>query len=432
MSMSYGCQQILISSNKELKALLEFVCTEANSLINCGIYYSRQFFFKTGKFPSKVDLITAVGLSQKNKHYQALYSDTAQQILTGVAESFKSFVGLLKGIKNGTVTQKPRLPDYRKSGGMAVATFTGRSIKLKDGMLRFPLGSLVKTWFGVDAFYLPMPSNLDFKAIREIRILPRNRQFYAEFVYKTEPSIVKVDKSKVLGIDHGINNWLTCVSNLGTSFIVDGLHVKSLNQWYNKTIAKIKDGKVQGFWSNRLAAITEKRNRQMRDAVNKAARIVINHCIDNQIGSIVFGWNQGQKDSANMGAKTNQKFIQIPTAKLKDRIAQLCKQYGINFIETEESYTSKTSFLDNDVLPTFGAKPEGWKSSGTRITRGQFKTSTGIKINADCNGAVNIITKVAAIFKFDLSGVSRGCLSQPKKVLLWTLQKSPSIYRGEA
>jgi putative transposase len=430
--MSYGCQQVLVSPDKELKALLEFVCTESNNLTNCGIYYSRQFYFKTGKFPSRVDLITAVGLSQKNKHYQALYSDTAQQILTGVAESFKSFVGLLKGIKNGTVSQKPRLPDYRKSGGMALATFTGRSIKLKDGMLRFPLGSLVHTWFGVDAFYLPMPTNLDFKAIREIRILPRNRQFYAEFVYKTQSIIVEVDKSKVLGIDHGIDNWLTCVSNAGTSFIVDGLNLKSLNQWYNKTVAKIKEGKIPGFWSNRLAAITEKRNRQMRDAVNKAARIVINNCIENKIGVVVFGWNVGQKDSYNMGKKNNQKFVQIPTARLKDRIAQLCEQYGINFIETEESYTSKTSFLDNDVLPTFGAKPEGWKSSGTRITRGQFKTSTGIKINADCNGAVNIIKKVAAIFKFDLSGVGRGILSAPKKVHIWTLQKSSCLQTEEA
>ena len=438
--MSYGCQQVLISPDKELKALLEFVCTEANNLINCGIYYSRQFYFKTGKFPSKVDLITAVGLSQKNKHYQALYSDTAQQILTSVAESFKSFVGLLKGIKKGTVSQKPRLPDYRKSGGMALATFTGRSIRLKDGTLRFPLGSLVKTWFCVDAFYLQMPSNLEFKNIQEIRILPRNRQFYAEFIYKTQASIVEVDKSKVLGIDHGIDNWLTCVSNVGTSFLIDGLHLKSLNQWYNKTVAKLKENKQQGFWSNRLAAITEKRNRQMRDAVNKAARIVINHCIENQIGSVIFGWNSGQKDSSNMGKKNNQKFVQIPTAKLKDRIAQLCEQYGIDFIETEESYTSKTSFLDNDFLPKFGEKPVraacpkglGWKSSGTRITRGQFRASNGIKINADCNGAVNIIRKVAAIFKFDLSGVGRGCLSQPKKVLLWTLQKSPSLKCGEA
>jgi IS605 OrfB family transposase len=419
--MSYGCQQILITPDNRLKALLEYVCTEANNLINCGIYYSRQYYFKTGKFPSKVDLHKQIGTIQKNRHYQALYSDTAQQILTGVAESFKSYMGLVKGIKKGIVTQNPRLPNYRTSGGLALATFTGRSLKLKDGILRFPLGSLVKTWFGVDGFYLPMPANLDFKSIREVRILPRNRCFYAEFVYQQTINVVELDKSKVLGIDHGLNNWLTCVSNIGTSFIVDGLHLKSLNQWYNKSVAKIKENKPQGFWSNRLAAITEKRNRLMRDAVNKAARIVINHCIDNKIGSIVFGWNKGQKDGADLGKKNNQKFVQIPTAKLKNRIEQLCEQYGIDFIETEESYTSKTSFLDDDVLPKFGAKPKGWKSSGVRTNRGLFKTATGIKINADCNGAANIIRKVAMIAKFDLVGISRGALSAPKKVLLWTL-----------
>ncbi|MEH2058406.1 MAG: transposase [Nostoc sp.] len=432
MTINYGCQQVLISPNSELKAVLEYVCSVANNLTNCGIYYSHQLDFKTGKFPSSADLHKQLGTREQNKHYQALYSDTAQQILTTVAESFKSYVGLLKGIAKGTTSPKPRLPNYRQPGGLALATFTARSIKLKDGMLRFPLGTRVKAWFGIDAFHLPIPSNLDFPAIREIRILPRNRQFYAEFVYQLSAVSVDVDQSKVLGIDHGLDNWLTCVSNLGTSFIVDGLHLKSINQWYNKSIAKIKEGKPQGFWSKKLSFIIEKRNRQMRSAINKAARIVIDHCIDNQIGTVVFGWNNGQKDSPNMGKKNNQKFVQIPTAKLKDRIAQLCEQHSIDFIETEESYTSKTSFLDHDVLPKYGEKPVGWKASGRRLTRGIYQSLSGIKINADCNGAANILRKVAAMFKFDLSGVSRGALSAPKKVLLWTLQKSSYLQVGEA
>ncbi|MEH2296349.1 RNA-guided endonuclease InsQ/TnpB family protein [Nostoc sp.] len=247
MPISYGCQQILITPHRELKAILEYVCSVSNSLTNCGIYYSRQLYFKSGKFPSSADLHKQLGTIQKNKHYQALYSDTAQQILTTVAESFKSYIGLLKGINSGTVTQKPRLPNYRKPGGLALATFTRRSIKLKDGMLCFPLGTKVKAWFEIDAFYLPMPSNLDFKDIREIRILPRSGIFYAEFIYEVSFLLVDVDKSKVLGIDHGIDNWLTCISNAGTSFIVDGLHLKSINQWYNKSVAKIALGKPQGF-----------------------------------------------------------------------------------------------------------------------------------------------------------------------------------------
>ncbi|GCL39974.1 transposase, IS605 OrfB [Sphaerospermopsis reniformis] len=391
-------------------------------------------YFKTGCIPSRVDLHKQLGTYQKSIHYQALYSDTSQQILTSVAESFKSYIGLLKAAKKGEVSQKPKLPNYCKSV-MTVATFTGRSLKLINGMIRFPLGTKVKAWFGIDSFCLSMPSNLDFKSIREVRILPRNRQFYAEFVYQVDEVKSDVDKNNVLGIDHGLNNWLTCVSNLGTSFIVDGLHLKSLNQWYNKLVAKLKSDKPQGFWSNRLAAITEKRNRQMRDAVNKATKIVINHCIENKIGTIVFGWNKGQKDSIDLGAKNNQKFVQIPTAKLKDRIAQLCKQYGIDFIETEESYTSQSSFLDADNMPKFGEwfdfahqpKPEGWEASGKRVSRGVYKTSDGFKINADCNGAANILRKVAVMLGIDLSGISRGCLSQPKKVRLWTLQKSPRL-----
>lgn len=425
----FGCQQVLLHSDNETKAIIEYLCHESNSLYNCSVYYARQIWFKTGKIVSGFDLTAQM---KNNKHFHAGYASAMQQTCLSVGETFKSFKQLLAKSKKGELNQKPRVPNYRKPGGLFTVTYPKKWLKLVDNLIRFPLGNQVKAWFGITEFFLPMPSNLEWSDIKEIRILPRNRQFYAEFVYKTEKSIIEIDKSKVIGIDHGIDNWLTCVSNVGTSFIIDGLHLKSLNQWYNKTVANIKEGKPQGFWSNRLAAITEKRNRQMRNAVNKAARIVINHCIDNKIGTIVFGWNQMQKDSADLGKKNNQKFVQIPTAKLKGRIAQLCEQSGIVFVETEESYTSKTSFLDNDVLPTFGAKPEGWKSSGIRITRGQFRTSTGIKINADCNGAVNIIKKVAAIFKFDLSGVGRGALSAPKKVLLWTLQKSPRLQTGES
>jgi len=237
-------------------------------------------------------------------------------------------------------------------------TFTGRSVKLKNGMLRFPLGSKVKAWFGLDAFFLPIPSNLDFKAIREYRILPRNGCFYLELIYKTTDIQADVDPAKCLTIGHGMDNWLTCVSNIGTSFIVDGKHLKSINQGYNKRVAFLMEGKANDYWSKRLAGLTERRNRQMRDAINKAATKVIAHCLENRIGTVVFGWNKEQKESANMGSKTNQKFVQIPTSRLKDRIAQLCEQYGLSFVETEESYSSKASVVDNKSLPTFGEKPE--------------------------------------------------------------------------
>jgi putative transposase len=418
----FGCQQVLIHPSDEIKSILEYICEESTKLSNCGKYYARQLFFKTGKIPGKFDLHREMS---RNPHFQALHSQVAQQCLTTVAESFKSFVGLLKALKKGTVDQRPKLPGYRK-GGLSLVTFPGQAVKLKPEGLRFPLGSKVKAWFGFDAFYLPMPSNLEHKAIREYRILPRNGCFYLELVYKMPTQKADVDPDKALMIDHGMDNWLTCVSNVGGSFIIDGKHLKSINQGYNKRVAFLMEGKANGYWSKRLARLTEKRNRVMRDAINKAARRVIDHCIENRIGTVIFGWNKGQKDSADMGSKTNQKFVQIPTSRLKDRVKQLCEQHGIRFIETEESYSSKASFVDLDELPTFGEKPEGWKASGKRVKRGLYRTLQGWLINADCNGAANIGRKVAMMLGLDLSGISRGDLSAPLRLKLWSYE-SPSL-----
>ena len=415
-----------------------YLCTTANKLINCGIYLARQWYFKCGYIPKKYELEKQL---KPNQNFKFLFAQAAQQTLRGVAESFKSFKELSKKYKKGELENRPRLPNYRKKGGMGVITYPKQALKLREGEVRIPLGLKVRAAFKVDAFFLPFPTNLDFKKIREIRILPRNGCFYVEWVYKLETQQIEVDKEKVLGIDHGLDNWLTCVSNAGKSFIVDGKHLKSINQWYNKQIATIKKNKPQSFWSKRLSRITEKRNRQMRDAVNKAARIVVNHCLENSIAQIVFGWNKGQKDGIDIGAKNNQKFVQVPTAKLKERIKQLCEQYGIEFVETSESYTSQASFLDDDFLPTFGAKPSppvsppvgGTKGGGKRVKLRLYRSANGSLINADCNGAANILRKVAATLGLCLEGVSSGALTTPVRVHYWDTCESPSMQeRGES
>jgi putative transposase len=223
-----GVQQNLIHTDKDTQSILEYICGEANKVHNCAVYYARQIWFKTRRFVTGFDLVKEIG---SNKHFSALPSDAAVQACLSVGESVNSFAALLKKSRAGELEQKPRFPGYRLPGYQLV-TFPRRALKLVDGKIRFPLGQQVYSWFGLKDFYLPMPTNLDFATIKEIRILPRNRQFYAEFVYQVSPINVEVDKSKVLGIDHGIDNWLTCISNVGTSFIVDGLHLKSLNQWY--------------------------------------------------------------------------------------------------------------------------------------------------------------------------------------------------------
>jgi len=437
-----GVQQCLISADKEVQAVLEYLCSESNKLHNCALYYARQMYFKANKFVSGFDMINEMRSSQ-NRHFHSFFNDAANQTCQSVGESIRSFSALLKLWYKGQLPERPRFPNYRKAG-YQVVTYPARRLSLVDGRIKFPLGKQIKAWFGLSEFTLPMPTNLVFESLVEVRILPRNGCFYAEFVYPDQRVQCDVDPSRALGLDHGLNNWLTGLSNTGTSFIIDGLKLKSLNQWYNKRVAtlsrnlpgesspgefRLKEGQAQGFWSKRLAAITEKRNRQMRDAVNKAARIVITHCLENRIGTVVFGWNKGQKDSINLGSKTNQKFVQIPTARLKGRIEQLCDKYGIHFVETEESYTSKASFLDADVLPVYsrsegfanGEKPEGWTESGKRIKRGLYRATDGTRINADCNGAANILRKVAVMLGLELSGISRGDLTAPLKIRIWSV-----------
>lgn len=412
----YGCQQNLISPTPELKAILEFICSESHKLINCGIYYARQLYFKTRKLIGKYDLEKEY---KANKHYQVLHSQAAQQTLRSVAESFQSFKELDKKYSKGELHFKPKLPKYRQGAGYALVTYPKQALRLVGNNIKVPLGTTVKRWFKLEYFLLPMPSNLRFEDIKELRILPRNQCFYSELVYKQKPAPSNTfNQNNALAIDPGINNWLSCVSNVGTSFIVDGRKVKSLNQWYNKRVSTLKEGKPQGYWDEQLSELTEKRNRQMRDAVNKAAKLVIDYCIKYQIGTVVFGWNNGQRQEAKLG-KTTQAFVQIPTAKLKKRIEQLCEYHGIRFIETEESYTSKASFLDGDFLPTYGEKPETWKPGGKRVKRGMYCTGKGILINADLNGAANIMRKVETQLGLNLVKVCRALLTVPTRFRIW-------------
>lgn len=273
----FGCQQVLIKSDKELQAVLKFICGESNKLHNCAVYYARQKYFKAREYVRPFDLNSEL---KRNPHYGSLCAQAAQQTCGAVGESVKSFKGLNKLWQSGGLESRPKFPSYRTKDGLHLIAYPKQALgkKLINGNISIPLGQRVTAWFGLKAFNIPMPSNLRYVDIRELRILPRNGVFYAEFIYKTNVVKTSVDRNKVLGIDHGIDNWVTCVSNAGTSFIIDGRYLKSLNQWYNKRVSTLMEGKANGFWSQQLGRLTEKRNRQMRDAVNKAAKLVTNHC----------------------------------------------------------------------------------------------------------------------------------------------------------
>ena len=421
----YGCQQQLIHTDSDTEAVLEFIGSEANKLTNCAIYYCRQIFFKAHKYVSNYELDE---LMKSNLHFKALRSAVAQQACHQVGESFKSYRKLAKLYREGKLDNKPRLPRYRKKGGLTTVSYPARWLKLKDNQIKFTLGKQVKAWFGIDSFTLPMPSNLNFKDIKEVRILPRNRCFYAEFVYRQKEHKTQLNTANLLCLDPGLNNLLTAVSTTGKSFIIDGKKIKSMNQWYNKKVAKIKKGKAQNYWDDELAALSEKRNRQFKDVRNKVARFLVNWCLANNIGTIVHGWNQGIKNGSQMRKKENQEFVTIPNAAIKDRIEKLAIHYGIRLITQEESYTSQSNFLNNDVLPTYGEIPKrkhnftgkrGKKIKGklNNLGRGGYLTNDGIFLNSDCLGAANLLRKqaITQLENVSLAKVTRDVLSHPHR-----------------
>lgn len=392
--------------------------------------WARQIFFKTGRIISKYDPIYEVG---GNIHAQAMPSVAAQQSLLSVSEAFKSFRELRALFFQGELDQIPKPPSYRESGGLFKVAFPNAGAgkpTLVDGMIRFPLGLQVKRWFSLKEFFLPLPKNLDFSKVKEFTILPKNGAFYLECSYLMEKVETNLDENQALAIDLGTStNLMACVDTKGNSFLIDSRQAKAMNQLYNKRVANRKKGKTQDYWDSVLDGITRKRNHQMRDMVNKAARVVVNHARANGIGTIVIGWNDGIKDGCNMGKKNNQQFVQMPLAKIKTRLEQLGILYGIRVVQTEEANTSAASYLDGDSLPEHGQKPDGWKASGRRSQRGLYLSSNGSLVNADLNGAANILRKVAGNLGMDLSRLGRRCLTTVSRVKLWATPKSNSCLK---
>ena len=423
-----GVQQVLLSPDNETKTVLEYLCQQSGKIYNSGVYFARQTFFKTGKLlTNKFDLIYEKSIS-KSLVAQSMPSVPMQQTLMSVAESFKSFKELRSLFLKGQLHFKPKVPDYltgSKLFKVAYPNSGGQPPTLINGQLRFSLGLTVRRWFGISDFFLTMPSNIDYSKVKEFTILPKNEAFYLEISYEVERQKHDLDISQALSIDLGTaDNLAACVDTLGNSLLIDARSMKAMNQLWNKKVSTRKENKPEAYWDNWLDRVTRKRNHQMKDGINKAAKLIIDHCLKYSIGTLVIGWNEGFKSNANMGKLNNQKFVQMPLGKLKDRLKQLCDLHGIRFQETEESYTSKASFLDGDSLPVYGQKPEGWKASGKRVKRGLYQSANGSIVNADLNGAANILRKVASNLSLDLGSLGRRCLTNAARIRVWVLPKS--------
>ncbi|WP_336153949.1 transposase [Fusobacterium polymorphum] len=405
-------QQVKHLSKKEFRNL-KYLSHIAKNLTNEAIYNIRQYYFKNKKYLSYNENYKIL---KNSENYKKLNSNMAQQVLKEVDGSFKSFFGLLKLAKNGQYNSKIKLPNYLAKD--AFTTLVIGFVRLKDGMLIIPYSNSFRKTHKEIA--IKLPPVLKDKKIKEIRIIPKQHSRYFEIQYTYEVKEVQreLNKENGLGIDLGIDNLCTCVTNTGASFIIDGRKLKSINQYYNKINAKlqsIKDKQKIERTTLRQKRITRKRNNCINDYLSKAARIIINYCLNNDIGKIVLGYNESFQRNSNIGSINNQNFVNIPYGKLRDKLIYLCKLYGIELKLQEESYTSKASFFDGDEIPIYDKEnPQEYIFSGKRIKRGLYQTRKGKLINADCNGALNILRKSKVV---DLSILyNRGELNTPKRI----------------
>ena len=371
-------EQHIIKSNHKYYKELKNLCRLSKNLYNTTLYEIRQYFFENKKYLS-YPLIDKKFKETSNIDYKSLPAQTAQQTMRVVDSSFRSFFKLLNMKNKGSYNKSINIPHYLKKDGYFTLFYTGQQLgkKLLNGIIRLPLTDI------------EFHSNK--KNIKQVRFIPSNNYIIMEVIYEVKESELKEDNNRYCGIDLGLNNLATVTSNVSKPYIINGRPIKSINQYYNKKRAylqsKLKDRKT----SKRIQRLTLKRNNKINDYFHKASSYIVNQLVSNSINTIIIGYNKDWKQDINIGSKNNQSFTSVPHTKLINQLKYKCKLVGINVICREESYTSKSSFLDRDPIPNL--KDDKISFSGERIKRGLYRSGSGRLINADINGSYNIMRK---------------------------------------
>lgn len=374
----------------------------AKNLYNHANFLVRNKFIETRTWLGYQELDKILKQNLDYPDYRNMpTAQSAQQVLRLLESNWKSF---FKSIKDWSKNKdkylgQPKLPKYKPKDGKMVLSLTNQQVRVKGDLLHFP-----KSFCGFTV--KPRCITLDnFEKINQVRIVPNGQSFCLEIVYSISvESELRSDNGRYMNIDLGLDNLATVVTNVGLNpIIVNGKGLKSNNQYYNKKKAHYQSIAKQmnnQHYTNRLHRLTQKRNLKVEDYLHKASRYIIDFALENQINTIVIGNNKKWKQSSSLGKVTNQAFVTIPHQKLIDKICYKAELCGIQVILTEESYTSGTSFLDNEL-------PEKtYYNKKRRVHRGLFVSNKGIKINADVNAAFQIMKKVFPnVFTDGIEGV---------------------------
>lgn len=374
----------IIYSTDERFNLIKELCHLSKNLYNASLYDVRQYYFETKSYrtwQSQRPIFT----KNNNPDYYALQSHLAGEVLIQVG---KQFIGFFNNKSN----KKKRIPRYKDKDGYNIITFPKITISKQ---IEFDEDKQLYTYTLCKKSY-----NLKIQStkpnIKMVKfVYDENNDLIKCFkIYEIEESKLKKDNSRYFSIDPGLNNIVSIYNNIGIRpLLYNGRPIKSINQYYNKTNAKMRSELPTNIKSSKkLKQLSFKRSNKIDYEMHKISNHIINEAMKNNISKIFIGNNIGWKNGINIGRRNNQNFVNIPYTKLFNQLLYKGLLKGIEVVFTEESYTSKASFFDKDELPVYG-ESDNHKFSGRRIKRGLYKDSKGNIWNADLNGAANIMRK---------------------------------------
>lgn len=374
-----------IGKNEEISKL----CKVSNNLYNQALYVFRETLKNESKWLSYFEL-DKILKNTKNLdgkiNYRLLKAQCSQQVLKLLDNNIKSYYRSIQDYKKhpNKYKEKPGLPKYRKRGSEFNLYYPNQSCIIINGKI-----ILSKKLF-VDIPQYEKYSGL-LENFKQVRILPNYAGYRIEVIYEVEDiEIPKSKEEKIASMDLGIDNLATLVSEDFT-YLFSGKFIKSYNRLFNKKLAKlnsIKDlQKIKGT-TKRIKKLYYERDLYIEDVFHKISRRIVNLLTNSGITKLIVGYNKGWKQEVNMGKKNNQKFTQIPFARLISYLEYKCELVGIEIVTHEESYTSKCDSLAFEAIGKHG------NYLGKRKKRGLYQSSTGKLINADVNGALNIMRKV--------------------------------------
>ena len=379
----------LIKPNHELYATLDDLTFKAKNLYNHGLYLYRQSYFENKKNPD-VPVLTWVDIDkslrkQGDADIRALPSKVANAVLKNLGESILSFWKLVRLKNKGGLAQKPHLPHYlHKTDGRYPLSFNYQTFGAKRG-------SNLELFLCPKGINLPIPTKVDNP--KQVRIVPSHNNFIIEVIYDAQERAPK-STSKYAGIDLGVDNFATITfSTQNQPLIIKGLELKSINQGYNRLIAKAQELlPAPCKTSKSIHRLWSRRSWILRTKIHQMTAFLTMLFDEMQIEKVFIGKNNNWKQKLPFGKKVKQRFAYLPYETFIEQLQYKCQLRGITVITQEESYTSKASFLDNDDIPVYG-ETDNPKFSGRRIKRGLYRSGSGRLINADVNGSYNIMRK---------------------------------------